>query len=655
MGKFRGIPLPFTWGADYYKIFPSDVFIPTGEIDAMLDLLRRNAGSWAIKFILMFIALTFIWWGVGSYSESRRDVAATVGEEKVSMTELAEAAAGLEKAYREVYGNAFTPEMARGMDLRRQALDTLIRRKLLLAEAERMGLAASDEEVKREVAGTAAFQVDGQFSEDRYRSILSYNRVSPGEYEASKREEITVRKMEGLFAASARVTPEEARDLFHLTFKKVRLLVVTADPAAVRGVPPATAGDIAAKYEQTKESYRIPARVKLSVARFSPETFARQTEPAEQEILSFYEGNADRFRTEESRLVVPVTIPYKAGTREAARKQADEMLAEARNGKARFEEIAKKYGSMRGASWLTRREIRPELADSVFGAPVDGLVGPVDTGDGFTIVRVNQIRFSETLPLAKVRDRVVALLRHEKGKDMAVIRAYEAHGKAMETQDLAGSCAPYGVVPVETGWTSDGTGVDIPSTVVQEALLLQAGEIGPVKTAGDTHYLFRVAAKENSRIPPLPEVRDRVAGAAEKEKRESAARADLEKALANAKTASDLERNAKKAGLAATTTPFFLPLSDPLPGVLATAGDIRRELLRLSPMSPVLPLVLPAGTKFVSVAFVAERPADEKEWEARKESFLKELAERKRTGALEAFLAEGRRQARVEINPEALK
>ena len=49
-------------------MFVSEGFIPTGEISGMLDVLRRNAGSWAIKFILTFIALTFIWWGVGSYS-----------------------------------------------------------------------------------------------------------------------------------------------------------------------------------------------------------------------------------------------------------------------------------------------------------------------------------------------------------------------------------------------------------------------------------------------------------------------------------------------------------------------------------------------------------------------------------------------------------
>ncbi|MGB3096465.1 MAG: SurA N-terminal domain-containing protein [Candidatus Deferrimicrobiaceae bacterium] len=622
----------------------------------MLDVLRRNAGSWVIKGILTFIALTFIWWGVGSYSESSRDVAATVGEETISMTEFAEAYAGMEKTYREVYGKAFTPEMAKALNLRRQAMESLIRQKLMLAEAETMGIATSKEEVQKEIAATPAFQVDGKFREDRYQSILTYNRVLPSEYEAARREEITIRKVEGLFSASARVPESEAHDLYNLTFRKIKLLVVASDPAGVKKIPSPTEGELAAKYEQTRESYRIPARVKLSVAPFSPETFAARIKPSEQEILSFYEGNADRFQTEESRLVHPVTVSYAAGAKEAARKKTEEALAEGRKGKTRFEEIAKKLSrGKEGATWVTRSEMRPDLADAVFSAAVDDVVGPIDTGREFTIVRVNRIKFSEILPLEQVRERVLALLKLERGKDIAVIRAYEAHGKAMESQDLAGACAPFGVTPRETGWSDDGKENDVPPAVVQEALLLQPGDIGPVRAVGDTHYLFRVTAKENSRIPPLSDVRNRVEADVEQEKRIASARAEIGKALTDAKTSSDLKRNATRAGLAVTTTPFFPPLSGSLPGILAEAGDIRRDLLDLSPKSPVSSKVFTAGTRFLSVAFVAEQPADQKEWETGKDAFLQGLVERKRVGALEAFLTERMKQAKVQINPEALK
>lgn len=622
----------------------------------MLDVLRRNAGSWAIKLILTFIALTFVIWGVGSYTERDRTWAARVGKEEITAAQLAEAVAGLEKAYRNVYGNAFTPEMAKTLKLREQALNTLIKQALLLAEARKLGLTASDVEVQRDIASNPVFQVNGQFSEGQYRRTLDLSRVTTTEYEAAMREEITTRKMEGIIAASARVTEAEARDIYDLTSRRIRLLVVTADPEKAKAPGPASDAEIAAKYEQAKESLRVPARVRLLVARFDPDFFAKGSEPGEDEIRSFYEGNTDKFRTDESRFVAQVFVPAPGKDKDAALRKAEGILSEAAKGKAAFDAAARKQGAGKpGAVWAVRKDLRPEIADAVFSAPVDQAVGPIEVQGGYLIARVNQIRFPETLPLSQVRERVVALLKREKGKDTAVIKAYQAHAKASESKDLRAACAPSGIVPVETGWASAGKGADVPPPVVQEALLMPAKEIGPVKTIGDVHYLFQVTAKEDSRLPPLSEVRDTVKAAVLKDKRRATALAALEKALAGAKTAADLDRNAKLAGLAVSTTPYFSPVADAPPEALSAAGDIRRELIALTEKSPVGPKAFPAGPRFVAFAFAGEQGADQRAWEAKKESIIGTLAERKKAQMIEACLAEWGKTAKVEINPEVLK
>ena len=622
----------------------------------MLDVLRRNAGSWAIKIILTFIALTFVIWGVGSYTENDRTWAARIGKEEITTSDLAEAAAGLEKAYRDVYGNAFTPEMAKALKIREQALNTLIKQALLLAEARKLGLTATDVEVQRDIASNPAFQANGQFSEAQYRRTLEVSRVTTTMYETAKRDEITLRKMEGIIAASARVSEVEARDLYDLTSRKIRLLVVTADPEKIRVSESATDAEIAARYDQSKESLRVPARVKLLIARFDPDFFARGPEPAEDEIRSFYEGNPDKFRTDESRLVAQVLVPAAGRDRDAALRKAEAILAEAGKGKAEFEAAAKKHGAGKpGAVWAARKDLRPEIADAVFSAPVDQAIGPIEVKGGYLIARVNQIRFPETVPLAQVRDRVVALLKREKGKDAAVIKAYQAHGKASESKDLKTACAPFGVVPAETGWASAGKGGEIPAAVVQEALLMPAKEIGPVKTIGDVHYLFQVTAKEDSRLPPLADVREAVKAAVLKDKRRAAAQAALAKVLAGARSADDLQRNARQAGLPVSTTAFFSPVSDAPPGPVAAAGDVRRELMALTAKSPVAPTALAAGPRFVAIAFAGEQEADAKAWEAKKASIIGALAERKKAQMTEAYLAEWGKTAKVEINPEALK
>ena len=407
----------------------------------MLSILRRNAGSWAIKIILSFIALTFIWWGVGTYSERDRNVAATVGGETITMNELSGAVANLEKSYREVYGAAFTPEMAKTLDLKKQAMDSLVQRKILLAEAAKMGLSATDEEVQREIAAVPAFQQGGQFRDELYRSVLSYNRVTPAEFEATRRVEITMKKVKDLVAAGALVPETEAKELFRVSSRKVRLLVVSADPGKGKADAP-TEGEILAKYEQGKERFRTPARVKLVVAAFTPDHFGREVTPSEAEIKAFHETNSDRFRTEERRLVSRIVLPFGKKDRDAVRKKAEETLVKASKGKAEFDALAKASArGKNGEAWISRKDAGTALSEPLFQAAVDTVVGPIELPGSFVLARVNRIRFPEALPLSQVRDLVIEQIRREKGKDLAVVKAYEALPKATAGKSVKATAA----------------------------------------------------------------------------------------------------------------------------------------------------------------------------------------------------------------------
>ena len=622
----------------------------------MLSNLRRNKGSWAIKIILSFIALTFIWWGVGTYSEQGRNVAATVGGETISTNELAQAVAGLEKTYRDVYGPAFTPEMAKALNLKKQAMDSLVQRKILLAEAGKMGLSATDEEVQREIAAVPAFQQNGQFRDDLYRSVLSYNRVTPAEFEASKRVEITLKKVEGLLAAGALVPETEGKELFRVASRKIRLVVVTADPGKAKADAP-TEGEIAAKYEQSKERFRTPARVKLAVAAFTPDRFGRDVQPSEAEIKTFHETNSDRFRTEEQRLVSRIVLPFVKKDRDAVRKKAGEILARASKGKADFEAQAKANARGKdGETWLTRKEAGEALSGPLFQAAVDTVVGPVELPGSFVLARVNRIRFPEGLPLSQVRDRVVEQIRREKGKDLAVVKAYEAQPKAASSKSVKATAAEYGVPVVETGWVGSEGAPGAPAALVQDALLLPSGEVAPVKTLGDVHFLFQVTAKEDSRVPPLSEVRDKIVAEVSREKKAAAARMALQQILGASNSAAELEANAKKAGLSSSLTGWFAPLSEPVPEALAGAGDLRKDISTLSAKAPVLRKVYQGREGIpVAVAFSGEQLPSDAEWADKKAGLLKGLADRKKNATLDAFLTDRRRSAKVEIHPEALK
>ena len=51
-------------------------------------------------------------------------------------------------------------------------------------------------------------------------------------------------------------------------------------------------------------------------------------------MKAYYEGNPDKFRTEEQRLVSRIALPYTPSNKDEVRKKASEVVVEATKGRA---------------------------------------------------------------------------------------------------------------------------------------------------------------------------------------------------------------------------------------------------------------------------------------------------------------------------------
>ena len=623
----------------------------------MLNVLRRNAGSLFIKVLLSFIALTFIIWGVGNYDKRDSGVAAVVGKETITMDEFADTLATIEKSYRETYGQMFTPEIAQALGLRKQAINMLIQRRILLAEAEKMGIRATDKEVQQEIMATPEFQANGKFSNEIYRQILAQLRMTPSQYESAKRTEIIVTKLDGVLTSGALVPESEAKHLFMLSARKIRVLIVAGDPARIKNLPAPSQEEIEAKYELVKESFRVPARIKLAVADFTPDHFGRGVNPSEEEIKAYYEESANQFLTEEQRLVSRIVLPYTPQNKEDLLSKTAQLAMQAEKGTAGFEAVAKKLGASKTAeTWVTRKDVAPALASTLFQAPADTIIGPTDQGNALVLTYISRIRFPEIIPLEQARGRVVEQLQLMKGKDLATIKAYEAQPESVASQNVAQTAAKYGVKVSKTDWLGETGSLEAPSQLAQDALILTVGEVGPIKTIGDHHYLYQVLEKEDSRIPPLDQIRPQILAFVTKDRQAAAARAAVQKAVSEAKTAAELEANARKAGLSVENTGWFAPFDENLPWALAQVIDIRVDLALLSPRFLISQKIYEApGGVNLAVAFLEEQLVSEAEWDAAKDLLLSGIREQHKKDLINGFLADRMKQYNVEIKQEDLK
>ena len=90
-------------------------------------------------------------------------------------------------------------------NLEREIIAQILRQRVLIQEAERLGLVVSVEEIAREIRQYQAFQTeDGKFSADLYASVLKHSGLSKGLFEEQRREAILLQKLNQLAATSVR-------------------------------------------------------------------------------------------------------------------------------------------------------------------------------------------------------------------------------------------------------------------------------------------------------------------------------------------------------------------------------------------------------------------------------------------------------------------
>ena len=162
----------------------------------MLELFRKYARHPIIKVILFAVIITFIgFYGWGSVSEKKALYVAEVEGNLISGKEFDQSFREQIAYYEREYDMKLTPEMIKGLNLKQNVLDKLIQQRLILAEADKLGLKISKKEIQRSIAKNAVFQKDGQFDEQRYFEILRQNNLTPTKFEEIIHTELLLKKI----------------------------------------------------------------------------------------------------------------------------------------------------------------------------------------------------------------------------------------------------------------------------------------------------------------------------------------------------------------------------------------------------------------------------------------------------------------------------
>lgn len=511
----------------------------------MMDSLRTAANSLVLKIIFGIIIVSFILTGVSGYLiGGSANYAAKVNDQEISRGQFENAFAGERNRMQQQLGDQFSELAANEgymKNLRQQTLNRLIDEALLDQYARDLGLSISDDQVKKAIFSTPAFQNDGKFDNTRYNAIVNQMGMTPDQYAQALRNQLTTQQLINAVVGTDFMLKGEADELATLVSQQRVVREATFDVNALAAKQQASDEEVKSYYEQNKNNFTAPEQFRVSYIKL--DAAAMQENATDAEIQSYYDQHQDQF-TQPQRNRFSVIQTKTEADAKAALDELNKGTDFATVAKEKSTDIisAKNGGDM---GWLEEGTTPDELKNA--GLKEKGqLSGVIKSSVGFLVARLDDITPATTKPLADVRDDIAAKVKQEKALDgFYALQQKVSDAASNDNESLAGAEQAAGAKAVTTGWFGhDNLPEELNFKPVADAIF-NGGLVGEngtpgsnsdiITVDGDRAFVLRVSEHKPEAIKPLDEVKAQITALVKHDKAVQQAKLDAEKLLADLK------------------------------------------------------------------------------------------------------------------------
>jgi peptidyl-prolyl cis-trans isomerase D len=599
-------------------------------------------------------------------------ILATVGDQTVTVSEVRRDAREMIRQQVPRGG----PQMSMLMSyFAPQAAEQLINQKAEVAEAHRLGLRVSDEEVRDDLqhgqAGAVLFP-DGKFiGQEAYENLLQQHDLTVPQFEAQQKEGILIRKLYALVSSSAFVGEPEVRDEFNRRNTKVKFeYAVVTQADILKGLHPADQ-ELKAFYDRNKPTYNnsIPEKRQIKYVVVDGAKIAAATTVTDQDLQAYYDQHRDEYRFPEKVKVsqIQFKLPFGPDGKvdekgvEAVRKKADDVLKEVKGG-GDFAKLAEKYSDDTTAKsggeigWIGRGQAAPEFERAAFGLSKGQTSDVVRSSIAFHIIRVDDKQQAHLKMLAEVKGEI-----EEKVKQQKTERATEAAANALlshtRTDGFDVAAAAKGQAAVTTEFVSrtdslPGLGAN---PQFMDAVFNEAEKAPPdMAQVPQGYVVFQLVAIKPPATPTFEEIRPRVESEFKNERAAFLLQQKTQELSDRAKAGHDLKKAAKDLGVTVKTSDLVLPDGQvPDIGSMSSASAI----FSLKPGEVSAPITA-NGNGVVAQLLEKQSPTDQ-EFTEKKDGIRQSLLEAKQNELFGLFVTNLRKDMeksnRLKVNQEEMK
>jgi len=477
----------------------------------------------------------------------------------------------------------------------------LIMQRVLLAEAAKLGVQATDDDVR-------AFLHQGQYGEllfpggnfigvEKYKQFISAQfNMSTDAFEKELRQQITINRLRALITAGVSVSDSEIRESYRKQNLKVKFdyAVISSDDVR-KSINPSDA-DLQAFFTKNAARYAtaVPEQRKITYFAFNAGQLPGGVPQVSQaEIQAYYQQHQADYQQPEqarSRHILIKTSGGAAKTDAEAKAKAEALLKQIQGG-ANFADLAKKNsedpgsGAQGGELGFARHGMMvPEFDAAIFSQKI-GETAIVKTQYGYHIIQVEERQAAHAQALNEVIPAIQATLVREKESQAESNFAGQLAAEAAKNGLAKTAAAHHFDVVTTPDVNAQGIITSLPDStqVVAKAFTLKQGDAPAFASTGEGYAVFQVAGITPAHAPVFADFKANIAKDYTDERLPQAL-AEKTKALADkAKAYNDLAKAAKELGAS-------LKSSD-----LVSQTSQVPELGQVSTVAPEL-LTIPVGS-----------------------------------------------------------
>ena len=486
----------------------------------MLQDIRQNIQGTAAKIVVGLIVVSFAFFGIESILLSGgASGIAEVNGQQIYAEEVQQLVNTEKRRLISMMGDRIDPAVLDDQRLGAQALQQIINRKLQMQAAEDLDLKVSEREIGTLIGGMEQFQIDGKFSPEMYKSLLSNAGFSPSSFKAGLKEDMILNQLRSGLAGSDFATAAELALNARVSNELRDIRYLTIPLQNFRANIDLSEEEIQQYYDDRSSEFLSLETLELDYIELGLDDFRQPVE--ERVLLEQYELEKDSYAyATESRVSHILLEPKADESDEAQAARAAEIVAALGAGQD-FSELAKSSSddigsaSVGGDLGFTSGDTFPEeMEEAIAALEVGGVSAPVQSDAGLHIIKLTERRDGKMPTLDELRVELTERIQSDDARAELLRITESLRDFVFNAEDLSDPAQQLGLTVKQSGAISRSqpeglfTNRSLLAAAFSEDVLEGGHNSDVIELSGSQFVVLRVRKHNPAQVKALDVVRE---------------------------------------------------------------------------------------------------------------------------------------------------